>query len=113
MRILSFTLMWPKLEKQEFTTFRCERRDKDWQLGELVQVYFKARSPNRKKLGVAEIVGKERRRIIAYTGLSGEEEAIDDGFSGWDDMLRWLYKAHKRLPEEMNKLTIKWLEKLG
>ncbi len=56
MRIISFTEMWLKLKSPVFTTFRFPRKDKDWQVGEIVQVYFKNRSPDRKKLGEVEII---------------------------------------------------------
>ena len=64
MRILGFSEKWAKLLEGTFTTFRLERRDTDWQVGEVVQVVYK---PRRKgggeKLGVAKIVDKARRYL--------------------------------------------------
>ena len=31
MRIISFSVMWPKLQQPRFTTFRFPRKDKDWE----------------------------------------------------------------------------------
>ena len=63
MRIISFTEKWSKLEQPIFTTFRYPRIDRDWQIGEMVQVFYKNRSPKREKLGVAQIIGKEPREL--------------------------------------------------
>jgi len=109
-RILGFSLMWAKLNQDEFTTFRQERKDKDWQQGEIVQVYFKPRSKYRQKLGEAQIIKKELRPILAMNGLS-DAEAIEDGFGSRDEMFRWLVKTQGYLPELMNKLTLRWVSK--
>lgn len=112
MRIISFTKMWDKLKKPEFTTFRFPRKDKDWQEGETVQVYFKNRSPNREKLGDAIIVKKE----VKVTGRPNtditDEEAREDGFSDVRDMEQWLiqtYGIRKVCEESMNKLSLRWI----
>ena len=107
MRILGFSVMWAKLKQDEFTTFRMKRRDRDWSVGENVQIYFKPRSKYKRKLGEATIIRKELRPILAMNGLS-DEEARADGFGNRDEMLRWLFKAHKGLPSLMNKLTLRW-----
>ena len=107
MRILSFSKKWDKLQQPEFTTFRFPRKDKDWFVSEVVQVYFKNRSPNRKKLGEAEIIHKELKKYGADT----EAEAQADGFISLRDMERWMIKAHgeARTYEPMNKLTLRWI----
>lgn len=119
MRIISFCKKWDKLNQPEFTTFRFPRKDKDWYVGEIVQVYFKNRSPQREKLGVAEIISKEKRNIATNWGEDEEapmvsnEEAIADGFENWGAMLDGLLTMHPvaRLAHKtMNKLTLTWIK---
>lgn len=112
MRILGFSKKWDKLNQPEFTTFRLPRKDRDWQMGEYVQVVYKPRSKNREPLGIAKITFREERYVEAYSNLSNEEARID-GFLCRDDMLRWLQKTHKgrHTYEPMNKLTLRWIKK--
>ena len=107
MRILGFSKKWPKLEQQEFTTFRFPRKDKDWYVGEVVQVFYKNRSPQRERLGIAEIIGKERNRY----GAENDAEARADGFLDCRDMERWMIKTYgeARTWKPMNKLTLRWV----
>ena len=100
MRILSFCKMWEKLSNPEFTTFRWERKDRDWEKGESVQIYFKSRSPQRHKLETGIILNKEPRRICDIT----EEEAIADGFNNMLEM--WLFLGKPDMDRVINKLTI-------
>lgn len=114
MRILGFSKKWDKLQQDVFTTFRFTRKDKDWQVGETVQIVYKPRElelslgGEREALGIAEIIGKERRDLfrVGVTKL----EAIQDGFESFVKMGEWLDKAYGRrwLDEPMNKLTLKW-----
>jgi hypothetical protein len=122
MRIMGFSKKWDKLSKAEFTTFRFTRKDRDWVVGERVQVVFKPRSPNREVMGEAEIVGKVKRRMSKHYDETGEvlvtnEEAETDGFVGtldkpayfhmWEFL--WAYYGGERLIKEpMNKLTLRW-----
>lgn len=117
MRILGFSIKWPKLEQPEFTTFRFTRRDRDWQVGELVQIVYKPRSKEREILGIAEIIKKDSRKVfkirkLYHTPLLTSAEARRDGFNGWADMALWLSKARgNRVHEEpMNKLTLRWVK---
>ena len=105
MRIISFTERWGKLEDEVFTTFRFPRKDKDWYVGERVQVYYKNRSPQREKLGEAVINGKESR-----LGANSDKEAQDDGFLDARDMEKWMIRAYgeARTWTPMNKLTLVW-----
>ena len=105
MRIISFSKHWDKLKQAEFTTFRFPRKDKDWAVDEIVQVFFKNRSPQREKIGVALIVGKEIR-----LGPKDDKEAQDDGFIDCEDMLRWMVKTYgeSKTWKPMNKLTLRW-----
>lgn len=115
MRILGFSVKWPKLLEPEFTTFRLCRRDKDWQVSELVQVVFKPRSKEREILGIAVILSKEPRRLcgssVPHYRYITAYEAIEDGFNSLSDMEAWLLKAHGgRIREELiNKLTVRWV----
>ena len=122
MRILGFTEKWPKLRKPEFTTFRFRRRDRDWAVGELVQIVYKPRSKNREILGTAQIFSGEKRWVLNAEDdelkLYGdyfavkvvtEEEAIEDGFKNRAEMVSWIGRAHRlrNLTEPMNKLTLR------
>jgi len=97
--------MWDKLNKDKFTTFRYPRKDKDWESGEKVQVYFKNRTPERNKLGIAEIVSKQPKLINDIT----EEEAVEDGFNNSFEM--WLFLKEPSSETLINKLTLKWIER--
>jgi len=108
MRILGFSKKWPKLEQPEFTTFRFARNDKDWEVGEAVQVVYKPRSKGREPLGNAQIISKESRDCGALT----KEEAIEDGFVSRFEMFAWITRVHgtRWAYEEMNKLTLEWIQ---
>ena len=112
MRILGFSVDWPKLRQQRFTTFRFSRRDRDWEKGEVVQVVLHPRSKGRQLLGTAEIVSKEPRMLVepGWTLSISEEEAVADGFLNYADMLLWMGKQHgnRVFQEPINKLTLKW-----
>jgi len=127
MRILGFTKKWDKLKQAEFTTFRFPRKDKDWEVGEQVQIVYKPRSKEREMLGIAKIINKEAR-CMAWDGSKltepkiTNEEAIADGFAdgetkyiksqlGYFFMWEFLwdyYSGVRLLNEPMNKLTLKW-----
>lgn len=113
---MSFSEMWVKLQQPEFTTFRLPRKDTgrghDWHEGEVVQVYYRCRAHERKKLGEAVIVAKEERWVSDIRN----DEAKADGFpDGKEEMWRWLLRAHKNLEARtpINKLTLRWLEQGG
>lgn len=115
MRILGFSKRWDKLNQLEFTTFRFPRKDKDWEVGELVQIVYK---PRRKgggeMLGIAEIVGKGIRDMTRSIGSTFPQitidEAKEDGFVNYIEMRGWLnktYGKHRVFYKPMNKLTLK------
>jgi len=110
LRILSFSKMWDKLKQDTFTTFRFIRKDKDWQKGEVVRVFYKQRSPERKELGIAEIIDKEPKKILEDVT---DIEAKEDGFQSISDMAIWMRKRYgNRIEEEpINCLTLKWIKK--
>lgn len=105
MRILGFSKKWDKLNNIEFTTFRFPRKDRDWQVGEEVQIVYK---PRRKgggeRLGVARINFKETMTIRDIS----EFEAVWDGFKNTLDMWLWLKKP--KMNKLINKLTLRWVK---
>ena len=129
MRILGFGTMWSKLNNDLlFTTFRFPRKDKDWQVEEMVQVVFKPRSKLRKPLGIARIIRKDvkdlsKTEYYYYRGRSTSEmvtpeEAAADGFTNmWgngdiEKMLKYFmdsYGVARIRNEPMNKLTLYWI----
>jgi hypothetical protein len=116
MRIISFTKQWGKLRQEQFTTFRLPRKDsdkgRDWRQGEIVQVYYHSRCPDRKHLGNAVIVSK----TPVWVASIDDEQAVADGFPGGQaEMLEWLEHAHPGRLEPntlINKLTLKWVNVL-
>jgi len=124
MRILGFSRKdWknyltgrPKLEQNTFTTFRFARKDKDWEVGEAVQVVYK---PRRKgggeRLGVAEITSKESRQMVTPPLESDTLywEAKADGFANYNQMWEWLYSVYRNriFNEPMNRLTLRWVKR--
>ena len=115
MRILGFSKKWDKLNNKEFTTFRFPRKDKDWQIGEGVQVFYKPRSKEKCFLGLAKIIAVDTRWILSWwSGKWGitEEEAQADGFQDRYDMKHWLDKIYgiRHCYNPMNKLTLRWIK---
>jgi len=109
MRILGFSKKWDKLKQKEFTTFRFPRRDKDWFIGEQVQIVYKPRTRGREILGIAEITDSDPKYLCIIT----DYEAKQDGFKNWREMLDWMMKRYefKKLREsKMNKLTLRWID---
>ena len=96
MQILTFSKIWKEFSKKEFTTFRFPRRDKDWEVEELVKIVYKQRSKKeRRELGIAEIINKEPKMILEdVSGL----EAKRDGFQSISDVA-------------LNKLSLQWVER--
>jgi len=116
MRILGFSKHWVKLEEKEFTTFRFQRRDADWEIGEQVQIVYKPRTKGREILGVATIIGRNTRLIpsaASYVAkvnapLITHAEVVADGFESVNEMRQWLQRAYGRERVLlMNKLTLR------
>ena len=113
MRVLGFSKKWPKLSNPEFTTFRYPRKDRDWQVGELVQLVYHPRSKDREVLGTAEIVLKEKRNVNITSTFSdipqvSYVEAVRDGFVNQVDMVSWFAKTYGGNANPiMNKLTLR------
>jgi hypothetical protein len=108
MRILGFTKKWPKLQQDEFTTFRYPRKDsdkgRDWHLGEELQIVFQPRHQN-EYLGIVRVISKQPKEVQRIT----DEEAIADGFEDLPAMMEFLNPAYSFTV--VNKLTLRWIER--
>ena len=127
MRILGFSKEWPKLSQAQFTTFRLARKDKDWEVGETVQIVLRPRSKDRKVFGIAEIIAKEPRRMGWHHSnpiipMATKEEALEDGFeaekgfSAYAAFAAFLWATHdhdRLLKELINRLVLQWENKKG
>ena len=132
MRILGFSKEWGKLNNDIlFTTFRFPRKDRDWEVEEVVQVVYKPRSKEREVLGIARIIRKEpkdlAKRWCYYTGGYSlpntpdpitPDEAEEDGFTGMHgggdtEKMRQFFidtYGYSKCKEPINKLTLYWLD---
>lgn len=117
MRILGVTEKWDKLKQPQWTTFRFTRKDRDWQVGETVQVIYKPRKKGGgERLGIAKIIGKEPRWVKPEKEKDipsvSEEESKTSGFHDKEQMIIWMagkYGIDKIALHPMNKLTLHWL----
>jgi len=134
MRELGFSKKWDKLNSEIlFTTFRFPRKDKDWQIEEVVKIVYKPRSKEREVLGVARIIRKKpkdlNKQFHYYFGGYHEpnrpdtitpNEAEDDGFTGMhgggdtEKMRRFFIDTYgySKCKEPINKLTLYWIERV-
>lgn len=108
---MNYNTHYPKLLYETFTTFRLPRKDRDWELGEVVRVVLKPRSKEREMLGEAEIIQKDTKE---HYGLADnritEEEARVDGFLRDYELEHFLfYRPDRRDCRTANKLTLRWL----
>ena len=118
--------MWSKLNNElTFTTFRYPRKDRDWEVEEVVQIVYKPRTKERKPLGIARIIRKNEKNLNknwSYYSSSPNtpdmitpDEAYEDGFSGMhgggdrEAMVKFIKDWSK--PPIVNKLTLYWIEK--
>ena len=121
MRIISFTEYWvnlvlnvPKLETDQFSTWRFTRRDKDYFVGEKLQVWFRQRSPKRKFLFNAEVVSKTPRQLFDKNetlNISWAEAKVD-GFESPEIMFHFLVKAHGEQRVKTEPINILFLRKI-
>ncbi len=114
MRILGMAERFDKLKKPRFIDFRLRRRDKDWQVGEIVQVVYKARSKQREVLGIARIISIELKHFYTPSPQGRRityQEAQRDGFDSEEAMEKWFLKTHgpRVRQEPLNKLTLEWV----
>lgn len=140
MRILGFSKKWPKLNKQwyvsnqlTFTTFRYPRKDKDWEVEEMVQVVYKPRTKGREPLGIARIIRIDKKdtskKFYGFGDICKDPDVItpsdayEDGFSGMHGggdikkLLDWLHESAEpmRFYREpiVHKLTLYWIERFN
>ena len=132
MRILGFSKKWDKLNKpwyardiHTFTTFRYPRRDRDWEVEEVVQVVYKPRTKEHEPLGIARIIRKEERDLskkysdylVSPPDLITTSDAEEDGFTGRhgggdvEAMIDYIKDWGR--PPMINKLTLYWIRKEG
>lgn len=133
MRILGFSKKWTKLNSEVlFTTYRFPRKDKDWQVEEVVQIVYKPRSKEREPLGIARIIRKEPKDLNkeyhynfgSYSQPNTPDtitpdEAEQDGFTGMHGggdtkKMRQFFidtYGYAKCKEPVNKLTLYWVEK--
>lgn len=137
MRILGFSKKWDKLYKREsvlldsllFTTFRYPRRDKDWEVEEVVQVVYKPRAKDREPLGIARIIRKQEKDISKRLSWFSNpnypkmpdtitsEEAKEDGFIGqhgggdMEAIVNFIKDSKRTKPDIVNKLILYWIER--
>jgi hypothetical protein len=102
--------MWPKLANPMCSTVRPHSH---WKAGQTVQVYYRNRGPNRKALGIADIVSVEtvvlNAIFIEHGRLLTDAEARDDGFADLKGMAAWMYRTyHDKFSPVMDKLTLRW-----
>ncbi len=130
MRILGFSKKWDKLDKDLFTTYRFPRKDRDWEVEEVVQIVYKPRSKEREPLGVARIIRKEskdlNKRFNYFVGGYSEsntsdtitpDEAESDGFTGMHgggdtEKMRQFFidtYGYSKCKDPINKLTLYWI----
>lgn len=130
MRILGVSELWSKLLKDNWTTFRFPRRDRDWEVGEVVQVVFKPRSKDRGILGQARINQKDPRWVmfpdesfmicekirenpkLDHVYFVSECEAKLDGFENRRQMFDFMIKRYdiRVYDEPMNRLVLSWMQ---
>ena len=133
MRELGFSKKWTKLNNEIlFTTFRFPRKDKDWQLEEVVKIVFKPRSKLREVMGIARIIRKEPKDLNkqfhynfgTYSQPNTSDtitpnEAEDDGFTGnhgggdTEKMRRFFIDTYgySKCKDTINKFTLYWIER--
>ena len=132
MRELGFSTKWDKLNSEIlFTTFRCPRKDRDWQVEEVVKIVYKPRSKEREVLGIARIIRKNIKDLNKQFHFSWgiystpntpdtitPDEAEDDGFTGMhgggdtEKMRRFFIDTYgySRCETPINKLTLYWID---
>ena len=106
------------MSNPEFSTFRYPRGDKDWYVGEQVQVFFNSRSPQREKLGIAQLIMIEDRELDPWSSkqsviaLITDKEAFEDGFPGGRmEMIEYMEKTYGcDYISRFHKIILRWLK---
>lgn len=106
-REMGFSKLSPKLNQDQFTTFRFARKDKDWEVGEIVSIAYGPNSPSRPVIGRAQIISKKPTMLHDVS----EAEAKEDGFKDLQAMIARMHEVHgdQVLSEPMNKLQVKYI----
>ncbi len=133
MREIGFSKRWGKLRDTLFTTYRFPRKDKDWQIEEVVRCIYKPRSKEREVLGIARIIRKQskdlNKRWQQYyptpnypntPDIITPNEAEADGFTGMhgggdtEKMRKFFIDTYgyKKCEEPINKLTLYRIEEI-
>ena len=130
MRVLGFSKKWGKLNNDKilFTTFRFPRKDRDWEVKEVVQIVYKPRSKEREPLGIARIIRKQEKDLgKKYYNFGSVDkspdvvtpyDAEDDGFTGMHgggdiEKMRQFFidtYGYSKCEEPINKLTLYWIK---
>jgi hypothetical protein len=102
----------PKLECLSFVTFRLPRVDKDWMVGEILEVVIQRIGDKKYPLGQAEIIymdRKERREYYGEFSIS-DEDAQHEGYKSSWELSKKLFYARKagQVPTFAYKLTLEW-----
>ena len=104
----------PKMASDSFTTFRFPRKDRDWEVGEVIQIVMNPRTKKRIPLGEAMIVTKEPRSLIGGKAHSiTNDEARLDGFRLATELVDFLLKGKpiQYWASHPNRLTLRWLKR--
>jgi len=111
----SYTAKSNRLFHEQFVTYKRIRKDKDWQLGEVVNVTLSPVAKPHTKLGFATIVGIDKKSTNHYTypettEVSGNEFRYEgfDLFDEWDFRRKYFGDDYHEV-ETFNKITLQWL----
>jgi hypothetical protein len=105
-----------RLFNEQFITHKRIRKDKDWQVGEIVNITLSPVAKPHIQLGLAKIISIDKKSDNHYiypetTDLSSEELAYE-GFSHWGDT--WKFKRTYFGDDYFdvkifNKITLQWI----
>jgi len=126
---MNYTTNTPKLQEDEFTSFRLPRRDRDWKEKEIVKIVYQPRGKSREVLGSVKIVEKEPKYFfylphgLFKKRIINDKDAKKDGFQNSHEMYLAMVKMHGReridgsflitgpYDGKINKLTLRWMHR--
>jgi hypothetical protein len=104
-----------RLFNEQFITYKRIRKDKDWEVGEIVNITLSPVAKPHTQLGFAKIIGIDKKSDNHYTypettELSYEELAYE-GYGQYDD---WKFKRtyfgdDRHDIKIFNKITLQWI----
>ena len=104
-----------RLFNEQFVTYKRTRNDKDWQVGEIVNITLSPVAKPHIQLGVAKIISIDKKSTNHYmytetTDLSGEELRYEgfDNFQNWNFMHKF-FKDSRHDVKTFNKITLQWI----